>query len=174
MTTAAPTLTIEQAAYADHPLLSRVNARGQLCVPPAVALAVAGSGKTTSTCSLVKNAVLKGHRASDILVATFSKAGAIDMAARASRLAVPAGVSWRTIHSAGWSIVGEICCLGGLAPAGETRSSWIPEGQRDTTSRSSSGTTWRLRPSAPPRKSARTSKTWGARCLARSASLPRT
>jgi len=115
MTTAAPALTPEQAAYAAHPSRTITSERG-LVVPPAVALAVAGSGKTTSTCSLVKTAVAEGHRPSDILVATFSKAGACDMAARAARLAVQAGVSWRTLHSCGWAIVGEICCLGGNRP----------------------------------------------------------
>jgi superfamily I DNA/RNA helicase len=108
-------LTPEQEAYAAHSRFALMSSAG-IVATPAVALAVAGSGKTTSTCALVKNAVTAGHRATDIIVATFSKAGASDMAARASRLAVQAGISWRTLHAIGWAVVCEITCLGGNRP----------------------------------------------------------
>lgn len=66
----------------------------------ALIVAVAGAGKTTILLEGIKVLVTeRGVPASDILMATFSRLGASDMAARSAELAVPAGVEYRTTHS---------------------------------------------------------------------------
>lgn len=99
-------LTDEQAKLVAHP------EKGG----PALAVAVAGAGKTTAICATVQRIVDLGTLPEDVLVATFSKAGSDDMIARASRLGVHADVNWRTLHSCGWSIVGEVSALGKESP----------------------------------------------------------
>jgi superfamily I DNA/RNA helicase len=83
---------------------------------PALCVAVAGAGKTTAICATVQRIVDLGTDPQDVLVATFSAHGADDMRARAARLGVHCGVNWRTLHSCGWSIVGEVSNLGRETP----------------------------------------------------------
>jgi DNA helicase-2/ATP-dependent DNA helicase PcrA len=83
---------------------------------PALCVAVAGAGKTTAICATVQRIVDLGVDPQDVLVATFSAHGADDMRARAARLGIHAGVNWRTLHSCGWSIVGEVSSLGKETP----------------------------------------------------------
>lgn len=103
----AVTLTAEQKRLSAHP----VKHGG-----PAVNVAVAGSGKTESVVATVKNVIDSGVSPRDILVATFSKAGCSAMNDRAIRRAVPYGVSWRTLHSCGFGILGEVSNMGRERP----------------------------------------------------------
>ena len=72
----------------------------------ALIVAVAGAGKTTTLLEGIKVLVTeRGVDPRDILMATFSKRGATDMATRATELAVPAGVEYRTLHSVAFEMV---------------------------------------------------------------------
>jgi superfamily I DNA/RNA helicase len=122
-------LTAEQTTLSEHPI-----AHGG----PAVNVAVAGSGKTESVVATVKNMIAGGVSARDIAVATFSRAGCEAMSDRAARRAVPNGVSWRTLHSMGYAILGEISHMGrerpdrrdlvvcdpGMRSGGDTAKAW--------------------------------------------------
>lgn len=79
---------------------------------PAVCAAVAGTGKTETITVTVKNVIADGTAPQQIAVATFSKPGCSNMQARAAKRAVPHGVSWRTLHSMGFGIMGEISHMG--------------------------------------------------------------
>jgi DNA helicase II / ATP-dependent DNA helicase PcrA len=73
---------------------------------PMLVLAVAGAGKTTCLLGLIKRLLeAVGVLPRDILMTTFSKRGASDMAARACELRVPDGVGYRTLHSIGFEMV---------------------------------------------------------------------
>jgi superfamily I DNA/RNA helicase len=104
--TSAIKLTSEQARLVGH-----ADKGG-----PALCVAVAGAGKTTAICATVGRIIDLGVAPEDVLVATFSAHGAKDMAARAARLGIHADVQWRTLHSCGWSIVGEVSGLGKETP----------------------------------------------------------
>jgi len=99
----AVVLTAEQTKLSLHP----VEHGG-----PAVNVAVAGSGKTESVVATVKHMIANGVSAQDILVATFSKPGCRAMSDRAARRAIPNGVSWRTIHSCGFGVMGQVSHMG--------------------------------------------------------------
>jgi DNA helicase-2/ATP-dependent DNA helicase PcrA len=62
-------------------------------------LAVAGAGKTTTLLRLIRRILERGQAPETVLMTTFSKRGATDMSARATRLEVPPGVEYRTLHS---------------------------------------------------------------------------
>ena len=94
-------LTAEQMRLVAHP-----EKGGAMLV-----VAVAGAGKTTAICKTTNRMIALGTAPRDILVATFSNPGCKDMQARAAKLGVPYGVNWRTIHSCGWSINGEVSNL---------------------------------------------------------------
>ena len=73
---------------------------------PLLVIAVAGSGKTTVLLGRIKALIEARHAApDDILLTTFSKRGAQDMAARAEELGVPGGVEYRTLHSVAYQMV---------------------------------------------------------------------
>jgi superfamily I DNA/RNA helicase len=80
---------------------------------PAVLASVAGTGKTETITAVVKNLISRQHvTPTSIGVATFSRPGCENMAARAVKRAIPNGVSWRTLHSMGYGIMGEISHMG--------------------------------------------------------------
>lgn len=73
---------------------------------PLLVVAVAGAGKTSVLLARIKALLAAGVcRASDILMTTFGKHGATDMAARAERMEVPQGVEYRTLHSVALQMV---------------------------------------------------------------------
>jgi DNA helicase II / ATP-dependent DNA helicase PcrA len=72
---------------------------------PLLILAVAGAGKTTSLLWLIWNLIYRGVPVERILMATFSKRAALDMAGRAKALGVPPGVRYRTLHSVGFEMI---------------------------------------------------------------------
>lgn len=86
-------LTDEQKAVVDHG------------PGPALVLAGAGSGKTTTLLLRVRRLVRDGVDPRMICMVTFSKRGTSDMQRRAVRLGVPAGVQYRTLHSVAWAMV---------------------------------------------------------------------
>lgn len=104
-------LTEEQLQIPEH-----VKQGGPCC-----GLAVAGSGKTETIVATVKAIIGAGTRPADILIATFSKVGASDMERRAAIRGVSSMVSWRTLHSCGWSIVGEVSDLPSRLPRNKRR-----------------------------------------------------
>ncbi len=72
---------------------------------PALVLAVAGSGKTTTILKRIDALIALGIAPSAILLTTFSRAGAADMDRRARKLFVRRGVEYRTIHSLAWGAI---------------------------------------------------------------------
>lgn len=89
-------LTSEQQRVVEH-------AAGKLLVR-----APAGSGKTTTICAHVKRLVeVEGVSPRDVLVTTFSKRGAKDMARKGRALAVPFGVRYQTLHAVAYGILRE-------------------------------------------------------------------
>lgn len=86
-------LTTEQQLVVEH-------ANGPLLVR-----APAGSGKTTTTLALIRRLIERGVPASSILMSTFSRSGTFDMRRKARELGVPAGVSYRTLHSVAFSML---------------------------------------------------------------------
>jgi len=104
-------LTAEQKRLVAHP-----EKGGAMLV-----VAVAGAGKTTAICKTTQRMIGLGHSPDDILVATFSNPGCLDMQARAAKIGVPYGVNWRTLHSCGWSINGEVSNLPSRRPERDRR-----------------------------------------------------
>jgi DNA helicase-2/ATP-dependent DNA helicase PcrA len=73
---------------------------------PALALAVAGSGKTTTVLLRVHRMVRDGVSPDEILLTTFSRLGTSDMRRRATELGIPSAVRFRTLHSVAWERIG--------------------------------------------------------------------
>lgn len=74
---------------------ARVIAHGD---GPAMTVAVAGAGKTTTLVLRIKRLIESGVPPRGILVATFSRLGAADIRKRAAELGVQAGFDCRTLH----------------------------------------------------------------------------
>jgi len=72
---------------------------------PALVLAGAGSGKTTTLLLRIRTLIEYGADPRTILMMTFSRRGAADMRQRAALLGVPAGVQYRTLHSVAYEII---------------------------------------------------------------------
>lgn len=72
---------------------------------PSLVLAVAGSGKTTTILKRIDALIALGVAPREILLTTFSRAGAADMDRRARKLFVRRGVEYRTIHSLAWGAI---------------------------------------------------------------------
>jgi len=68
-------------------------------------LAGAGSGKTTTLLLRIRALISWGVDPRSILMVTFSRRGAADMRQRATRLGVPSGVQYRTLHSVALEII---------------------------------------------------------------------
>lgn len=85
--------TVEQQAVIEHG------------TGPALVLADAGSGKTTTILLRIKNLVRQGVPPGQILMITFSRAGTEDMIRRSRELGVPRGVQYRTLHSVGKEMI---------------------------------------------------------------------
>lgn len=71
---------------------------------PLLVLAVAGSGKTSCLLWLISRLVYEGFTPDSILMTTFSRRSAEDMAVRGAALGIPAGVDFRTLHSLGFEM----------------------------------------------------------------------
>lgn len=87
---------------------------------PAIVLAIAGSGKTTTTLLRIDALIRSGASPGEILLTTFSRLGAADMKKRAAKLGVKKGVEYRTLHSYAWGILRTASRKKKLAP------SWFP------------------------------------------------
>lgn len=74
---------------------------------PALVLAVAGAGKTTTLCLRARALIDAGVSPNRILVTTFSKGGAADMERRAARLQVSCDVRFSTLHSVAYQVLRE-------------------------------------------------------------------
>ena len=88
-------LTDEQQAVTEH-------RSGMLLVR-----AHAGSGKTTTNCAHMRRVIEGGVAPESILNTTFSKRGTVDMEDKATKLGVPSGVAFRTLHGVAFTILRE-------------------------------------------------------------------